>query len=408
MTRAEGLLLSCLRKEPEKARCSSLQGISHDEWEEILTAAVQYSVTPLLFDILKPLFPRLDVPENVRQEMHDGYYRSAVRNMRLYKKLLETIAVFNTKGIPVILLKGAHLAELVYGNIALRPMSDADILVRKEDLRRADILLIEQGYCRSPLEKQGSALEHLAPYIKSDAADIEVHFHITGPPFSRRFDPTALWERAHRQTLQGVEVLTLCPGDLLLHLCVHACIHHGFDNGIMPALDVDRVIERYGAALDWEELMRRGREWGLDRCVLLMLSLTERLLGTHVPESVRRGMALCKELPAALAAAEELMFVKGPSVPAHIARLFGDEGWRTKVRYFTRRAFPPADGMLTGEERGKPVALARQYLLRWKGVLERHGKTVLAGIMKEPRALAALELQKKRNRLTDWLQRGGK
>ena len=64
--------------------------------------------------------------------MRSIYYNSAARNMRLYKQLENFLDKFATEKIPVIMLKGAHLAWTVYPNMALRPMADVDLLVRNE------------------------------------------------------------------------------------------------------------------------------------------------------------------------------------------------------------------------------------------------------------------------------------
>ena len=39
-------------------------------------------------------------------------------------------------GVPFLVLKGAALAHLVYGDPRLRPMRDVDLLIRKADGRR--------------------------------------------------------------------------------------------------------------------------------------------------------------------------------------------------------------------------------------------------------------------------------
>ena len=74
-----------------------------------------------------------------------AYLENAARNLRLYDNLCKVLKILRRDGIPVIVLKGAHLAELVYGNRALRFMGDLDLLVQKDDVMRVDALLIEMG-----------------------------------------------------------------------------------------------------------------------------------------------------------------------------------------------------------------------------------------------------------------------
>ncbi|MCP4365035.1 MAG: nucleotidyltransferase family protein [Planctomycetes bacterium] len=81
--------------------------------------------------------------------------------------------------MPVILLKGAHLAQVVYSNIALRPMGDIDILVKKNDLPKAKELLLELGY--TPIKEVDIATacaysQHISPMIKQNAPPVELHW----------------------------------------------------------------------------------------------------------------------------------------------------------------------------------------------------------------------------------------
>ena len=49
-------------------------------------------------------------------------------------------------GVPFLVLKGAALAHLVYGDPRLRPMRDVDLLIRKADAGRALDVLTRCGF----------------------------------------------------------------------------------------------------------------------------------------------------------------------------------------------------------------------------------------------------------------------
>jgi hypothetical protein len=401
-------LLTCLRKDAEETKIARLQGFSEKDWEDVLTAATRHRVAPILFYTLNPLLPYLNVPDGVRQKMKDIYLSSAARNMRLYRSLLKTIDIFNSNGIHVILLKGAHLAEFVYGNLALRPMSDVDILAKRHDLAKIDKLLIEEGYGSSE-EDRGSPLEHLPPYTRKNAVNMEVHFHIASPPFSRRFDAAVLWDRAEKTTFQGVDVLTLGPEDLLLHLSVHTCIHHGFNNGLIPYHDLARAVEFYGEKLDWEQFLKRSREWGVDRCVYLMFALTEKMCGLSIPEPIRKEIRPDREALDALDTAEELVLTRGAAISPSVARVLDRrQGWRGRLKFILSRLFPSRETMhIAGDEPGgrNPLKQYGPYFSRMRVLLKRYGKKTLSAACRGKGTAAALNIQNKRNDLTDWLMK---
>ena len=57
------------------------------------------------------------------------------------------MAALTREGLPVVVLKGAALAELVYQHIGLRTMADVDLLVEKKNLDKAGSILERLGYC---------------------------------------------------------------------------------------------------------------------------------------------------------------------------------------------------------------------------------------------------------------------
>jgi hypothetical protein len=81
-------------------------------------------------------------------------------------------------------------------------------------------------------------------------------------------------------------VLGLCPGNLLLHLCLHAAYDESLGGGLRPLCDIAETIRRYREEIDWVRVADRAREWGASRYVVLALQLARDLLGARVPEDV--------------------------------------------------------------------------------------------------------------------------
>ena len=130
-------LLACLdHAEFDQARSDRLSHISTEEWQEVATLASLHSVAPLLYYRLKQ--HTLAIPDDVAILFKDAYLNNIARNVRLYAELTRILQCFQDANIPVVVLKGAHLAEVIYGNIGLRPMGDVDLLVQKDDLKKVD------------------------------------------------------------------------------------------------------------------------------------------------------------------------------------------------------------------------------------------------------------------------------
>jgi hypothetical protein len=402
-SRTEDLLLAFLRTDPGGTGVAGFGELSGTDWDDLLRTAARHGVTPLLYHRLATFHRDAPIPAEVIRNLRNSYLQNAGRNMHLYHELGKVLGRFRQDGIPVIALKGAHLAEAVYGNIALRPMGDADLLVKQADLSRVQDLLVELGYMVSK-EETFCAQEHLPPYRKEGSPSIEIHFNIVGPPFSDRVDVEKLFVRAQACFIGGIEAWTLCPEDLLLHLCMHASYQHGFDNGILPLFDIATAVEHYEGELDWEQVLSRSKEWGVSKCVYLALSLAERIAGASIPEKLRLEMMAYLDGFNATKQAEELLFGKGTQIVPNMARLFGNNSLGEKLIHLVHRAFPPVKTIAEmNPDIRNPLSLYLLYLYRIKGLFLRHGRIIWKLFLGDKETVTLAGMENRRNELKDWL-----
>lgn len=94
-------------------------------------------LAPLLYHNLKaggldPVLPA-DILAALQQRLRQELLRGAI----LEQATRELLDLFHRNGARVILLRGLAVGESVYGDGALRPYSDLDLLLLKEDLPAA-------------------------------------------------------------------------------------------------------------------------------------------------------------------------------------------------------------------------------------------------------------------------------
>jgi hypothetical protein len=196
------LLLRCLGNDPDAAP-GVLHGLPPDGWRGLVREAVRHEVEALLFQRLQEAVPKPAVPPDVEQELRVMYACSALRSRALQAQLCTVLCALRERGIPVIVLKGAYLAEAVYDDGALRPMSDLDLLVPVEALSATEQLLVELGYGPVPrpdVEATRAWCHHLVPFRKQGAASVEIHWTIERPGSPFRIDVGGFWERASRRS----------------------------------------------------------------------------------------------------------------------------------------------------------------------------------------------------------------
>lgn len=118
-------------------------------WRALAGAAEFHGVTPLLAPAVAACSDAgfdPPVPADVRRTfavLAARHRRAAVARERCIDRLL---TAFSHAGIQVVLLKGAALAHLLYGDPALRAMADVDLLVDPRDGARAADVARQLGY----------------------------------------------------------------------------------------------------------------------------------------------------------------------------------------------------------------------------------------------------------------------
>ena len=110
------------------------------------------------------------------ERSHSQAVRLSLANQACFR---EVVAAFRAEQIPALVLKGAYLGTFVYGNPALRPMCDVDLLVREEHFEQARRLLERLGFeiYAEPLEEDYRILQPALAHMRSGIFPCAVDLH---------------------------------------------------------------------------------------------------------------------------------------------------------------------------------------------------------------------------------------
>jgi hypothetical protein len=360
---------------------ADLASMTGPEWDELLRAATLHGVVPLLYRRLAGGCVAGPVAAERLGALRSGYLRSAARNLRMYRELGRVLARIRLDGLGVIPLKGAHLAEAVYGNIALRPMGDLDLLVREGDLRRVEAILLGAGYL--PAECNRRVADDNCHFVYAPAGGapiVEVHWRLIPRGHGFSIDVDGVWERSRPTVLADTPVSALCPEDLLLHLCLHTSKHLFDGAGLKPLCDIAEVVRRLGDGMDWGEAGRRCGEWGIEKCVFAAMTLAGDILGVPLPGELMEAVRHAEPDIGFMTLARERIFACGrpagaPALSSNVARLFGSPRVADGLALLLRRLFPSAEEM----SRWYPPSpdskgIGFYYPARLRDLLLRHGR----------------------------------
>jgi hypothetical protein len=183
-TREDSLLLYCCRTELEEKIKNDLIEIQKIDWDGFLRKARNEGISPLVFLRLPEIvINKNNIPKYVTEELKKDYYLSATKNALIFEELKKVLGLFNQSKLQIIVMKGAALAETIYGNLALRPMSDVDLLVKNEDLHQVDELLKKLGY--SPADRSVDDVDFTSTYLTTldyrnplkNSPSFHIHWH---------------------------------------------------------------------------------------------------------------------------------------------------------------------------------------------------------------------------------------
>jgi hypothetical protein len=139
-------ILLCLRARWDSAALEHARTLATQEgfdWGTVRRIAYRQGVAALIHSATRE---RELLPAALDKDLRSAYYYLARSNVRLFERLEKVLRCLAADGLPVVLLKGAALSAAVYGNAAVRPMGDLDLLVRQRDTTRILRALARLGY----------------------------------------------------------------------------------------------------------------------------------------------------------------------------------------------------------------------------------------------------------------------
>ena len=353
--REDKLLLLCCQTEISGKDRDWLDKIQKDkiDWDYFLEKAREEGISPLVFIRLpKVLISKNNTPKYVTDELRKDYYLTAAKNTLIINELRNMLNVFNEAGLRVIVLKGAALAETAYGNLALRPMSDVDLLVKKEDLFSINQHLNGLGYF--PSDRSVEDIDFSSTYLttldyrntSTNSPSFHIHWHfvnstIPNDSYINNIKMEDIWQDAQKASVANVETLIMAPHHLIIHLSEHALrVTHSLSKFSLLC-DINEAINAYQDMLDWERLIKYSLKFKLDRMVYITLYFASRFLASKIPERVLLGLR-----PKHFSMGERI-FINAisnndrPTGLSYLVHLSMNRGLCRKMSFVGRTFFPP-------------------------------------------------------------------
>jgi hypothetical protein len=210
------------------------------------------------------------------------YRRSWSRNQLLFKRAAEAIDLLEVAGIETLVIKGASLALLFYGDVGVRPMDDVDVLVPIERTGEAISVLTAAGW--SPDKDDPLAwteVHHSLGFCGPREGEVDLHWFSLWQPAGDR----ELWTASVPIELAGASTRAPSAADQLLLACVH-----GTPWSPLPPFrwiaDAVTVIRAGGERLDWDRFAAEAERRRLTVATAAALAYLREEFAAEVPDAV--------------------------------------------------------------------------------------------------------------------------
>ncbi len=239
-----------------------------------------FRLLPLLYDNLH----RLGVQDPLMGRLKGTYRLTWAKSHRLFNEIQPAIEALRGAGIRVMGLKGLPLALAYYGNVALRPMGDIDLAVRRADIQRALQVLGEIGFKPlHPINSDALHYAHALPLRADDGRELDLHWDLIfdcGPGAEAAF-----WSTSETFALVGHDIEMPNPTMMLLHTLIHG-MRWNLEPPVRWVPDAMQVLHRRSADIDWRGFVAFAREYRLTHRVGIALRYLQSRFEAPIPETV--------------------------------------------------------------------------------------------------------------------------
>jgi hypothetical protein len=376
------MLCQALAGRPDQADWSAL---SPGEWEKLVVSAKQHGVAPLLYHALHATDVPIPIPSPLWQTLQQEYYLTTAYNTLLYGELNRILTALQQEHIPIVVLKGAALANTLYPEIGLRPMADIDLLVPGEHLERAVQVVCSLGYDSS--EKRAgfgrAHMHHISLHNRlAHHSILEIHHDLIiwesdcrPPSLDWFWSQSRVWPPAHKSyaSEEGVPpghtgslatITQFSPAANLLYLAAHITLQHGVAwSKLIWLYDIHLLLTHHADDIDYDDLLTQARSLRWSAALHMALEQTQRCFGSPLPHGLLAALkAQCD--PQAV----RLVQQKASPTSSRTRNMLRElvlMSWQERISFMSAIIFPDPRYMRYRYNPDPPWLLPLSYPYRW-------------------------------------------
>ena len=299
------------------------------------------------------LYGGAPVTESVASALYDNgvlallaHRNSSVLRARLHRQIasierikqdfLEAAGLLARHEIPFLSIKGVLLAQVLYGDYALRGFEDIDLAIPRERYEETVDLFRSHGYDHRTGDYRDTSVEVFT--CVRNHSTLEAHFTIsTADRFGDFYRD--LWRNPATVQFEGGSFLVPAREKYLVFLLIHLIRHLDAPRAIWFE-DIRRVLDQSGPDLDWTVIVDTAALHKLANAMSIGMDLCDRVFGCYrlevgFPRQVRASIERMRSLHGRLLYRYLLRRLESADTTPFLRRLhsFGiSENWGDRLR----------------------------------------------------------------------------
>jgi len=226
-------------------------------------------------------------------KLRQAFQTNLHKSLLLSRELIRIVDHLSARGLDAMPYKGLALAEVLYGDIALRQSGDIDLLVRPRDVPRIRDTVRELGYTSNTTltaPQECAYLKSGYEYAFDGVAGpnlLELQWAILPRFYAVDFSMEELFQRATTLSVAGHPMCTPSREDLLLVLCVHAAKHVW--GRLVWLCDIAQLMN--APDLNWKWIGAQARDLGIVRILRITMLVAKCLLRAPISAEVEQSLS---------------------------------------------------------------------------------------------------------------------
>lgn len=242
-------------------------------------------IAPLFYLKIKFLNESSCIPNVVINKFRKSYYNNLNRNIYVYQVYHELCLIFNKNHIDFIPLKGIYLAEWLYTDVALRQMSDIDILVKVENAEKIFNLLFSNYHVdyQYNLSINNINHHHYLPY-NINGINVEFHKNLQNEKYNNIQNIDELWVNSKIIENELFKYSALNIHDVIIHLILHS--YRNFKNykiHYLGFVDIANIFLIYKDEINWDLLITKCKKLNAIYIYFYVLILINQFFNINLP-----------------------------------------------------------------------------------------------------------------------------